>query len=167
MNVEEFEKRAKSIVEDELKNIKTIVKKIPDPKAKDEVDRLGLDTIDVDIKKNPLAFNVLNKFVANLILEQLKDKSENIDYEQIIKDIVSHIMTFCVGYKAALRCVVVPNATTPLNWGHSDWDLWKLRPVYPTSFESEILVLSIVVPLLTIAGPYSNAIVRSRLVWIS
>lgn len=101
MNAEEFEKRARSIVEDELKNIKTIVKKIPDPKAKDEADRLGLDTIDVDIKKNPIAFNVLNNFVANLILEQLKDKSENINYEQIIKDIVSHIMTFCVGYKAA------------------------------------------------------------------
>jgi hypothetical protein len=102
MNVEEFEKRAKSIVEDELKNIKTSIKKISDPKAKNEADRLGLGTIDVDIKKNPLAFNVLNNFVANLILEQLKDKSENINYEQIIKDILSHVMTFCVGYKAAL-----------------------------------------------------------------
>jgi hypothetical protein len=39
MNIEEFEKRAKSIVEDELKNIKTIVKNIPDPKAKDQVHR--------------------------------------------------------------------------------------------------------------------------------
>jgi hypothetical protein len=35
MNIEEFEKRAKSIVEDELNNIKTIVKNIPEPKAKE------------------------------------------------------------------------------------------------------------------------------------
>ena len=101
MNIEEFEKRAKSIVEDELKNIKIIVRNIPDPKAKDQVHLLGLETIDVDIKRNPLAFNVLKNFVANLMLEQLKNKSENINYEQIIADMVSHIMTFCVGYKAA------------------------------------------------------------------
>jgi hypothetical protein len=101
MNIEEFEKRAKSIVEDELKNIKTIVKNIPDPKAKDQVHLLGLETIDVDIKKNPLAFDALKTFVANLMLEQLKNKSENIDYEQIIANMVSHIMTFCVGYKSA------------------------------------------------------------------
>jgi hypothetical protein len=101
MNIEEFEKRAKSIVEDELKNIKTIIKNIPDPKAKDQVHVLGLETIDADIKKNPLAFNALKNFVANLMLEQLKNKSENIDYEQIIANMVSHIMTFCVGYKAA------------------------------------------------------------------
>ena len=55
MNVEEFEKRAESIVDDELDNIKTVLKKIPDPKAKEEADRLGLSTIDVDIKNNPLA----------------------------------------------------------------------------------------------------------------
>jgi hypothetical protein len=101
MNIEEFEKRAKSIVEDELKNIQTIVRKIPDPKAKDQVHLLGLETIGVDIKKNSLAFNALKNFVANLMLEQLNNKSENIDYEQIIADMVSHIMTFCVGYKAA------------------------------------------------------------------
>jgi hypothetical protein len=101
MNIEEFEKRAKSIVEDELKNIKTIVKNIPDPKAKDQVHLLGLETIDVDIKKNPLAFNALKNFVANLMLEQLKNRSESIDYEQIIANMVSHIMTFCVGYKSA------------------------------------------------------------------
>lgn len=101
MNVEEFEKRAKSIVEDELNNIKTMVKKIPDPEAKDEADLLGLGTIDVDIKNNPHAFNVLKNFVANFILEQMKDKSENINYEQTTKEIVSHIMTFCIGYKAA------------------------------------------------------------------
>jgi hypothetical protein len=101
MNIEEFEKRAKSIVEDELRNIKTIVKNIPDPKAKDQVHLLGLETIDVDIKKNPLAFDALKTFVANLMLEQLKNKSENIDYEQIIANMVSHIMTFCVGYKSA------------------------------------------------------------------
>jgi hypothetical protein len=101
MNIEEFEKRAKSIVEDELKNIKTIVKNIPDPKAKDQVHLLGLETIDVDIKKNPLAFDALKTFVANLMLEQLKNKSENIDYEHIIANMVSHIMTFCVGYKSA------------------------------------------------------------------
>lgn len=101
MNIEEFEKRAKSIVEDELKNIKTIVKNIPDPKAKDQVHLLGLETIDVDIKKNLLAFDALKNFVANLMLEQLKNKSENIDYEQIIANMVSHIMTFCVDYKSA------------------------------------------------------------------
>jgi hypothetical protein len=101
MNIGEFEKRAKSIVEDELKNIKTIVKNIPDPKAKDQVHLLGLETIDMDIKKNPLAFNALKNFVANLMLEQLKNRSESIDYEQIIANMVSHIMTFCVGYKSA------------------------------------------------------------------
>jgi hypothetical protein len=58
MNVEEFEKRAESIVDDELDNIKTVLKKIPDPEAKEEADRLGLSTIDVDIKNNPLAYNI-------------------------------------------------------------------------------------------------------------
>ena len=102
MNVEEFEKRGESIVDDELDNIKTVLKKIPDPKAKEEADRLGLSTIDVDIKNNPLAYNILKNFVANMILEQVKDKSKKINYEQIIKEIVTHIMTFCIGYKAAL-----------------------------------------------------------------
>jgi hypothetical protein len=102
MNVEEFEKRAESIVDDELNNIRTMLKKIPDPEAKHEADRLGLSTIDVDIKNNPLAYNVLKNFVANIILEQVKDKSKKINYEQIMKEIVTHIMTFCIGYKAAL-----------------------------------------------------------------
>jgi S-adenosylmethionine synthetase len=102
MNVEEFEKRAESIVDDELDNIKTVLKKIPDPEAKEEANRLGLSTIDVDIKNNPLAYNILKNFVANMILEQVKDKSKKINYEQIIKEIVTHIMTFCIGYKAAL-----------------------------------------------------------------
>ena len=102
MNVEEFEKRTESIVDDELDNIKTVLKKIPDPEAKEEADRLGLSTIDVDIKNNPLAYNILKNFVANMILEQVKDKSKKINYEQIIKEIVTHIMTFCIGYKSAL-----------------------------------------------------------------
>jgi hypothetical protein len=51
-------KRAESIVDDELDNIKTVLKKIPDPEAKEEADRLGLSTIDVDIKNNPLAYNI-------------------------------------------------------------------------------------------------------------
>jgi hypothetical protein len=102
MNVEEFEKRAETIVDDELNNIKIMLKKIPDPNAKDEADRLGLSTIDVDIKNNQLAYNVLRNFVANMILEQVSDKSKKINYEQIIKEIVTHIMTFCIGYKAAL-----------------------------------------------------------------
>jgi S-adenosylmethionine synthetase len=72
MNVEEFEKRAESIVDDELDNIKTVLKKIPDPESKEEADRLGLSTIDVDIKNNPLAYNILKNFVANMILEQVK-----------------------------------------------------------------------------------------------
>jgi hypothetical protein len=103
MNVEEFEKRAESIVDDELNNIRTMLTKIPDPDAKEEADRLGLGTIDVDIKNNPIAYNVLKNFVANMILEQAKDKSKKINYEQIIKEIVTHIMTFCIGYKAALK----------------------------------------------------------------
>ena len=41
MNVEEFEKRAETIVDDELNNIKAMLKEIPDPNAKDEADRLG------------------------------------------------------------------------------------------------------------------------------
>ena len=102
MNVEEFEKRAETIVDDELNNIKTTIQKISDPKARNEADRLGLSTIDVDIKNNPLAYNVLKNFVANMILEEVTDKSEKINYEQIIKEIVTHIMTFCIGYKAAL-----------------------------------------------------------------
>jgi len=102
MNVEEFENRAKSIVEDELKNIKTMVTKIPDPEAKGAANLLGLGTIDEDINNNPHAFNVLRNFVANMILEQVEDKSEKINYEQITKEIVSHILTFCIGYKAAL-----------------------------------------------------------------
>ena len=94
--------RAETIVDDELNNIKTMLKKIPDPNAKDEADRLGLRTIDVDIKNNEFAYNVLKNFVANMILEQVSDKSKKINYEQIIKEIVTHIMTFCIGYKAAL-----------------------------------------------------------------
>jgi hypothetical protein len=102
MNVEEFEKRAETIVDDELNNIKTMLQKIPDPQTKNEADRLGISTIDVDIKNNPLAYNVLKNFVANMILEEVSDKSKKINYEQIIKEIVTHIMTFCIGYKAAL-----------------------------------------------------------------
>jgi hypothetical protein len=102
MNIDEFEKRAETIVEDELINITNIVKNIPDPEAKDQVHLLGLETIESDIKSNPLAFKALKNFVANLILERLKEKSDNIDYEQIIAAMVSHIMAFCVGYKAAL-----------------------------------------------------------------
>ena len=62
-------KRAESIVDDELDNIKTVLKKIPDSEAKEEADRLGLSTIDVDIKNNPLAYNILKNFVANMILD--------------------------------------------------------------------------------------------------
>jgi hypothetical protein len=101
MEVEEFEERTKSIVEVELKKITTMVKKIPDKNAKKQATLLGLSTIDVDIKRNPLAFNVLKNFVANLILEQVEGKSEKINYERIISEIVNHIMTFCIGYKAA------------------------------------------------------------------
>ena len=73
MNVEEFEKRAETIVDDELNNIKTMLKKIPNPNAKDKVHRLGLSPIDVDIcKNNQLAYNVLRNFVANMILEQVE-----------------------------------------------------------------------------------------------
>ena len=103
MDLEEFEKRAESIVEDELKNIKIMVKKIPNPEAKDEADYLGLSTIDVDIKNNPHAFKVLKNFVENRIVELVKDKSDNINYEQIIKEIVDHILTFCIGFKAAMN----------------------------------------------------------------
>jgi hypothetical protein len=102
MNIKEFEKRAETIVEDELTNITNIVKNIPDPEAKEQVHLLGLETIESDIKNNPLAFKALKNFVANLIIERLKDKSDNIDYDQIIAAMVSHIMAFCVGYKAAL-----------------------------------------------------------------
>ncbi|MGG6459804.1 MAG: hypothetical protein ACM3JQ_00085 [Candidatus Eiseniibacteriota bacterium] len=102
MNVQEFEKRAESIVEDELKSIKNMVKKIPDSKAKEEADQLGLDTIDTDIESDPHAFQALKNYVANMILVLVKNKPEDIDYEHIINEISSHIMTFCVGYKAAL-----------------------------------------------------------------
>ena len=101
MEIQEFEGRAKTIVEVELKKITTMVKKIPDKNAKKQATLLGLSTIDVDIKRNSLAFNVLKNFVANLILEQVEGKSEKINYERIISEIVNHIMTFCIGYKAA------------------------------------------------------------------
>jgi hypothetical protein len=102
MNVQEFEKRAECIVEDELKNIKNMVKKIPDSKAKEEADQLGLGTIDTDIESNPHAFQALKNYVANMILVLVKNKSEDIDYEQVINEISGHIMTFCVGYKTAM-----------------------------------------------------------------
>ncbi|MEP6576654.1 MAG: hypothetical protein ABJB85_09530 [Nitrososphaerota archaeon] len=57
--------------------------------------------IDTDIKDNLLVFNVLKNFVANMILERVEGKSGKINYEQVIADIVSHIMTLCIGYKAA------------------------------------------------------------------
>jgi len=101
MEVEEFEQRAKSIVEVELKKITAMVKKIPDKNAKKQANFLGLYTIDVDIKSNPLAFNVLKNFVENMMLEQVEGKSGKINYEKIISEIVDHIMTFCIGYKAA------------------------------------------------------------------
>ncbi len=98
MDVEEFENKAKTIVEVELKNITTMVKKVRDENAKKQANLLGLSTIDTDIKDNPVAFNVLKNFVANMIIERIEGK---INYEQVIADIVSHIMTFCIGYKAA------------------------------------------------------------------
>jgi hypothetical protein len=101
MEVEEFEERTKSIVEVELKKITTMVKKIPDKNAKKQATLLGLSTIDIDIKSNPLAFDVLKNFVANMILEQVEGKSRIINYERIISEIVNYIMTFCIGYKAA------------------------------------------------------------------
>ena len=108
--------RAETIVDDELNNIKTMLKKIPDPNAKDEADRLGLRTIDVDIKNNEFAYNVLKNFMANMILEEVSDKSKKINYEQIIKEIVTHIMTFCIGYKAALiKPQVLPSVSFDLN----------------------------------------------------
>jgi len=64
MEIEEFERRAKSIVEVELKKITTMVKKIPDNNAKEQANMLGLSTIDDDIKSNPLAFNVLKNFIV-------------------------------------------------------------------------------------------------------
>ena len=102
MNVQEFEKRAERIVEDELKNIKNMVKKIPDSKAKEEADQLGFGTIDTDIESNPYALQALKNYVANMILVLVKNKSEDIDYEQVINEISGHIMTFCVGYKTAM-----------------------------------------------------------------
>jgi hypothetical protein len=102
MNVQEFEKRAESIVEDELKNIKNMVKRIPDSEAKKEANELGLSTIDTDIESNPHAFQALKNYVANMILVLVKNKSEEIDYEQVINEISGHIMTFCVGYKTAM-----------------------------------------------------------------
>jgi len=101
MEIEEFEERAKSIVEVELKKITAMVKKIPDKNAKKQATLLGLSTIDVDIKSNSLAFNVLKNFVENMILDQVEGKTGKIKYEQVISDIVDHIMTFCIGYKDA------------------------------------------------------------------
>jgi hypothetical protein len=42
----------------------------------------------------------LKNFVANMVLEQPAGK---INYERIISEIVDHIMTFCMGYKAAYQ----------------------------------------------------------------
>jgi hypothetical protein len=98
---ERISSEGKNIVEVELKRIATMVKKIPDKNAKEQAKFLGLSTIDVDIKSNPLAFDVLKNFVANMILEQVEGKPGKINYERIISGIVNHIMTFCIGYKAA------------------------------------------------------------------
>jgi hypothetical protein len=100
MEVQEFEKRAQSIVEVELENIKSMAEKISDQKAKEEANLLGLSTIDSDIKNNPEAFKILKNYVANMIVERI-EKPEKVNYEKIIQDIIDHIMTFCVGYKAA------------------------------------------------------------------
>ncbi|MGI8833140.1 MAG: hypothetical protein ACR2IS_10955 [Nitrososphaeraceae archaeon] len=78
-----------------------MVKKVRDGNAKKQANLLSLSTIDADIQDNPFAFNVLKNFVANMILERVEGKPGKINYEQIIADIVSHIMTFCIGYKAA------------------------------------------------------------------
>jgi hypothetical protein len=102
MEVEEFEERTKNIVEVELENIATMVKKVPDKDAKKKANFLGLATIDEDIKSNPVALDALKNFVANMILEQVEGKEGKINYERIISDIVDHIMTFCIGYKTAL-----------------------------------------------------------------
>jgi uncharacterized protein (DUF927 family) len=100
MEVEEFEKWAQSIVEVELENIKSMANNISDQKAKEEANLLGLSTIDSDIKNNPEAFKILKNYVANMIAERIA-KSEKVNYERIIQEIIDHIMTFCVGYKAA------------------------------------------------------------------
>ena len=41
-------------------------------------------------------------FDSGSFVEEVSDKSKKINYEQIIKEIVTHIMTFCIGYKATL-----------------------------------------------------------------
>jgi hypothetical protein len=102
VEVEEFEERAKNIVEVELENIATMVKKVPEKDAEKKVNFLGLATIDEDIKSNPVALDALKNFVANMILEQVEGKEGKINYERIISDIIDHIMTFCIGYKTAL-----------------------------------------------------------------
>lgn len=101
MEVEEFEERAQSIVEVELENIKSMTNKLSDQKAKEEANLLGLSTVDTDIKNNPEAFKILKNYVTNMIAERVAGKSEKVNYEKIIEDIIDHIMTFCVGYKAA------------------------------------------------------------------
>ena len=101
MDVEEFENKAMTIVEVELKNITTMVKKVKDAKTKKQANLLGLSTIDEDIKNNTLAFDALKNYVANMILERVEGENGKINYEQVIADIVSHIMTFCIGYKSA------------------------------------------------------------------
>jgi hypothetical protein len=85
MDVGEFENKAKTIVEVELKNM---VKKVKDAKTKKKVNLLGLSGIDQDIKNNLLAFDALNNFVANMILERLEGKTGKINYEQIIAAIL-------------------------------------------------------------------------------
>jgi hypothetical protein len=88
MDVGEFEIKAKTIVEIELKNIATMVKKVKDAKAKKKVNLLGLSAIDQDIKNNLLAFDGLNNFVANMILERVEGKTGKMNYEQIIAAIL-------------------------------------------------------------------------------
>ena len=99
-----------------------MVKKIPDNNAKKQATLLGLSTIDVDTnfvanmileqyqtmmpKKQATllglsTIDVDTNFVANMILEQVEGKSGKINYERIISEIVDHIMTFCIGCKAA------------------------------------------------------------------
>jgi hypothetical protein len=62
-----------------------------------------MDSVAVsDRDKKIIIWNFIEELWANMILEQVTDKPKKINYERIIKEIVAHVMTFCIGYKAAL-----------------------------------------------------------------
>jgi len=100
VDVDEFEDKAKTIVEVEVKNISAMVKTVKDAKSKKHANLPGLSTRererDEDIKHNPLALEALRNYIANMTLDKVEGKTRKINYEELIADILSDTMAFSI-----------------------------------------------------------------------